>query len=112
MTSSKILAAGALAQGHCVEPDDIIPVIAAHFGVNLRDLRSQKRHRSVARPRMIAMYLVRGLTSSSFPEIGHLFGGRDHTTVISAVRKIEHRALRDPFLFQTLQELQFKLKRR
>jgi len=63
--------------------------VATYFDIKLHDLRGPKRLQSVARPRMIAMYLARKLTGSSFPEIGGRFGGKDHSTVISAVKKID-----------------------
>jgi chromosomal replication initiator protein len=69
--------------------------VAAYFDVKLHDLKGQKRHRAVAHPRMVAMYLSRKLTSMSFPEIGSRFGGKDHSTVISAVRKIERLCTED-----------------
>jgi len=70
--------------------------VAAYFDVKLHDLKGPKRHRAVAHPRMIAMYLARKLTKMSFPEIGSRFGGKDHSTVISAVRKIERLCAEDP----------------
>jgi chromosomal replication initiator protein len=70
--------------------------VASYFGVKLHDLKGPKRHRAVAHPRMVAMYLARKLTSMSYPEIGSRFGGKDHSTVISAVRKIERLAATDP----------------
>lgn len=63
--------------------------VATYFSVKLADLKGPKRHRAVAHPRAIAMYLARKLTAMSYPEIGSRFGGKDHSTVISAVRKIE-----------------------
>jgi chromosomal replication initiator protein len=70
--------------------------VASYFGVKLHDLKGPKRHRAVAHPRMVAMYLARKLTAMSYPEIGSRFGGKDHSTVISAVRKIERLAATDP----------------
>jgi chromosomal replication initiator protein len=70
--------------------------VASYFGVKLHDLKGPKRHRAVAHPRMVAMYLARKLTSMSYPEIGSRFGGKDHSTVISAVRKIERLCSTDP----------------
>jgi chromosomal replication initiator protein len=70
--------------------------VAAYFDIKLHDLKGPKRHRAVAHPRMIAMYLARKLTNMSFPEIGSRFGGKDHSTVISAVRKIEKLCAEDP----------------
>jgi chromosomal replication initiator protein len=70
--------------------------VASYFGVKLHDLKGPKRHRAVAHPRMVAMYLARRLTAMSYPEIGSRFGGKDHSTVISAVRKIERLCATDP----------------
>jgi len=67
--------------------------VADHYNLRLSDLISARRARAVARPRQVAMYLAKTLTSKSLPEIGRGFGGRDHTTVIHAVKKIE--ALRE-----------------
>ena len=69
--------------------DEIIRKVADHYNLRLTDLLSPRRARSVARPRQVAMFLSKMLTSKSLPEIGRRFGGRDHTTVIHAVRKIE-----------------------
>ena len=57
--------------------------------INLQEMLSQRRSRPLARPRQIAMYLAKSITSRSLPEIGRKFGGRDHTTVIHAVKKID-----------------------
>ncbi len=69
--------------------DEIQRRVAEYFNVKMGDMLSARRARSVARPRQIAMYLSKQLTTRSLPEIGRKFGGRDHTTVIHAVRKIE-----------------------
>lgn len=69
--------------------DEIQRRVAEYFHVKMGDMLSARRARSVARPRQIAMYLSKQLTTRSLPEIGRKFGGRDHTTVIHAVRKIE-----------------------
>jgi chromosomal replication initiator protein len=69
--------------------EDIQKRVSEHFNVRLTDMHSPKRLRSVARPRQIAMYLAKQLTSYSLPDIGRKFGGRDHTTVMHAVKKIE-----------------------
>jgi chromosomal replication initiator protein len=84
--------------------------VAAYFDVKLHDLKGPKRHRAVAHPRMIAMYLARRLTAMSFPEIGSRFGGKDHSTVISAVRKIERLAAQDPSLRSVLTTLESHLR--
>ncbi|MEX2298423.1 MAG: helix-turn-helix domain-containing protein, partial [Dongiaceae bacterium] len=62
---------------------------AEHFNIKLSEMTSARRARAVARPRQVAMYLAKQLTSRSLPEIGRKFGGRDHTTVMHAVRKVE-----------------------
>jgi chromosomal replication initiator protein len=69
--------------------------VAGYFDVKLHDMKGPKRHRAIAHPRMVAMYLARKLTKMSFPEIGGRFGGKDHSTVISA-RKIERLCGEDP----------------
>lgn len=69
--------------------DEIIRKVADHYNLRLTDILSPRRARSVARPRQVAMFLAKRLTSKSLPEIGRRFGGRDHTTVIHAVKKIE-----------------------
>lgn len=69
--------------------DEIIRKVADHYNLRMSDLLSARRARQVARPRQVAMYLAKTLTSKSLPEIGRRFGGRDHTTVIHAVRKVE-----------------------
>jgi chromosomal replication initiator protein len=69
--------------------DEIIRKVSDHYNLRMTDLLSPRRARSVARPRQVAMFLAKTLTSKSLPEIGRRFGGRDHTTVIHAVKKIE-----------------------
>ena len=69
--------------------DDIQRCVVKYFSLNMADLVSARRARDVARPRQIAMYLCKHMTARSLPEIGRKFGGRDHTTVIHAVRRIE-----------------------
>jgi chromosomal replication initiator protein len=69
--------------------DEIQKRVAEHFNLRLSDMHSARRARAVARPRQIAMYLSKQLTARSLPEIGRKFGGRDHTTVMHAVRKVE-----------------------
>ena len=69
--------------------EEIQKKVAEHFNIRLADMHSPRRSRSVARPRQIAMYLAKSITSRSLPEIGRKFGGRDHTTVMHAVKKIE-----------------------
>ncbi|MGA7744829.1 MAG: chromosomal replication initiator protein DnaA [Polyangia bacterium] len=86
--------------------------VATYFDIKLHDLRGPKRLQSVARPRMIAMYLARKLTGSSFPEIGHRFGGKDHSTVISAVKKIERLIAQDANLRSVVTTIESHLRQR
>lgn len=80
-----------LLRGSCrrVSIEDIQKKVADHFGIRLADILSPRRAREVARPRQIAMYLAKVMTEHSLPEIGRKFAGRDHTTIIHGVRKIE-----------------------
>ena len=76
--------------------DQIQRKVADYYNVRMGDMLSARRSRAVARPRQIAMYLSKQLTTRSLPEIGRKFGGRDHTTVIHAVRKVESLRESDP----------------
>ena len=69
--------------------DNIQKRVADYYKIRLGDLHSKTRTRSIARPRQVAMALAKELTNHSLPEIGNAFGGRDHTTVLHACRKIE-----------------------
>ena len=73
-----------------VKIEDIQRAVARHYNVSRADMLSSRRTANVVRPRQIAMYLAKTLTLRSLPEIGRRFGGRDHTTVLHAVRKIEN----------------------
>jgi chromosomal replication initiator protein len=75
--------------------EEIQKRVAEHFNIRISDMHSARRARSVARPRQVAMYLAKQLTSRSLPEIGRKFGGRDHTTVMHAVRKVDELRDRD-----------------
>ncbi|QFY44706.1 chromosomal replication initiator protein DnaA [Candidatus Methylospira mobilis] len=80
-------------QDRTVNVDNIQKTVAEYYKIRVSDLISSKRTRSVTRPRQIAMALAKELTNHSLPEIGHYFGGRDHTTVLHATRKVQE--LRD-----------------
>jgi len=75
--------------------DAIQKEVAQHFTIKIADMSSPRRARAVARPRQIAMYLAKQLTARSLPEIGRKFGGRDHTTVMHAVKKVEELMQQD-----------------
>jgi len=78
-----------------VDPQEIVRKVAEHFALRPEDLLGGGRRKEVVLPRQIAMYLVRELTRASLPEIGQLFGGRDHTTVLYAIQKIQELAESD-----------------
>ncbi len=89
-----------------ISTETILKRVSEFFNLNVSDLKSARRHKVVALPRQIAMYLARKLTSASFPEIGASFGGKDHTTVIHGVQKIERMLEKDPRLKQTLSAIE------
>ncbi|PBN41964.1 chromosomal replication initiator protein DnaA [Sphingobium sp. D43FB] len=84
-----MLADAVRANARRITVDEIQKVCAAHFRIDVSEMRSKRRARAVARPRQVAMYLAKKMTPRSLPEIGRIFGGRDHSTVIHAVRTIE-----------------------
>ncbi len=88
-----------------VRIEDIQRVVARHYNVSKADLLSSRRTRTIVRPRQIAMYLAKVLTPRSLPEIGRRFGGRDHTTVLHAVRKIEEMIQGDKTLAEEIELL-------
>jgi chromosomal replication initiator protein len=88
-----------------VKIEDIQRVVARQYNVSRADLLSSRRTANVVRPRQIAMYLAKALTLRSLPEIGRRFGGRDHTTVLHAVRKIETLASNDSALAEEIELL-------
>ena len=90
--------------------DEIQRRVAEHFNIRLSEMTSERRARAVARPRQVAMYLAKQLTTRSLPEIGRKFGGRDHTTVMHAVRKIEELTLSDRALAEDVELLRRMLQ--
>ena len=84
-------------------------LVASHFNLNIQELLSPRRSRSLARPRQIAMYLAKQHTTNSLPDIGRKFSNRDHTTVIHAVKKIEELIKKDNDIKQNVFELKRKL---
>lgn len=82
--------------------DDIQKKVAEYYNIRIADMHSARRARQVARPRQVAMYLAKQLTSRSLPEIGRKFGGRDHTTVMHAIRKVEDLLDKDPAFAEDL----------
>jgi chromosomal replication initiator protein len=93
-----------------VKIEDIQRIVARHYNVSRGDLLSSRRTANVVRPRQVAMYLAKTLTLRSLPEIGRRFGGRDHTTVLHAVRKIENLVGNDTALAEEIETLKRQLQ--
>ena len=85
--------------------DQIQKKVSEHFNLKISDMHSARRSRIIARPRQIAMYLSKNLTTRSLPEIGRKFGGRDHTTVIHAIKKVEELKKNDSNLSEDIEIL-------
>ena len=97
-------------QNRQISVENIQKTVADFYKIKVADMYSKKRPASIARPRQIAMYLAKELTQKSLPEIGELFGGRDHTTVLHAVRKIGGERTKNTELNQQLHVLEQTLK--
>ncbi len=109
-TTQKVLQDLLRSHDRKVTIDEIQKRVAEHFNVRMTDMHSARRARAVARPRQVAMYLAKQLTSRSLPEIGRKFGGRDHTTVMHAVRKIDELKLGDPSFAEDVELLRRMLE--
>ena len=99
-----------LEDNHQISIDKIISIVADRYGITARDIRGARRTRSISEPRQYAMYLSRKLTDHSYPEIGRQFGGKDHTTVLAAFRKLEKLVTSDEDLARTIREIETKLR--
>jgi chromosomal replication initiator protein len=97
-------------QNRQVGVENIQKTVADFYKIKVADMYSKKRPASIARPRQIAMYIAKEMTQKSLPEIGELFGGRDHTTVLHAVRKIAAERQKNTELNQQLHVLEQTLK--
>ena len=84
--------------------------VAEHYDLRMADMTSKRRPENIAFPRQIAMYLCRKLTAASLPEIGNAFGGRDHTTVIHAINKIEKKIKTEQDFSVTIESLIQQIK--
>jgi chromosomal replication initiator protein len=93
-----------------VTVDMIQKTVAEHYALKQADLISERRARAVARPRQVAMWLAKQITTRSLPDIGRRFGGRDHTTVLHAVRRIEALKAEDPAIARDVDVLLRKLR--
>ena len=101
--------AAAKFDGQRVTVASIQLVVAAYFSLEVADLKGKRRHLDISTPRMIAMYLSRQLTDASFPEIGRHFGGKDHTTVMHACKRIESLQAEDEGLRHAVESLRRRL---
>jgi len=97
-------------QNRQVGVENIQKTVADFYKIKVADMYSKKRPASIARPRQIAMYIAKEMTQKSLPEIGELFGGRDHTTVLHAVRKIAAERQKNTDLNHQLHVLEQTLK--
>ncbi|HWJ93659.1 MAG TPA: helix-turn-helix domain-containing protein, partial [Telluria sp.] len=97
-------------QNRQISVENIQKTVADFFNIKVADMYSKRRPANIARPRQIAMYLAKELTQKSLPEIGELFGGRDHTTVLHAVRKIAQDRAKSPEVNHELHVLEQTLK--
>ena len=105
-----MLADAVRANSRRITVDEIQKACAAHYRIDPAEMRSKRRARAVARPRQVAMYLAKKMTPRSLPEIGRIFGGRDHSTVIHAVRTIEEMRQSNPEIDSDIRKLQRQLE--
>jgi chromosomal replication initiator protein len=96
-------------EGRRITCDRIIKEVSGFFNLKITDLKGPRRHKIISLPRMVAMFLCRKMTRESFPEIGRKFGGRDHSTVINAVTKVERLISTDSELARTVRALERQL---
>ncbi len=89
--------------------ENIQKTICDYFNIRLGDLKAKRRTKNIALPRQVAMYLCRKYTTTSFPGIGHKFGGRDHSTVIHASKAVEKKLKEDPYFQATIEKLEKNL---
>lgn len=89
--------------------EKIQKTVAEHFQIKVAEIKSQKRLKNIVLPRQVAMYISRSLTNMSYPEIGEKFGGKDHSTIIHAIKKIQEKMTNDMSLKLTVEKLMTKL---
>lgn len=93
-----------------VSPEEVVKGVAEHYGLRAEEIRGAGRRKEVVLPRQIAMYLIRDVTHMSLPEIGQFFDGRDHTTVLYAIQKIQEAAETDHGLLQAIKTIKERLR--
>ncbi|MGB0907163.1 MAG: chromosomal replication initiator protein DnaA [Maricaulaceae bacterium] len=109
-TIQETLSDSRYAKGMRLTVDKIQRAVAEEFGITLNDMTSKRRARNIARPRQVAMYLCKKLTKRSLPDIGRRFGGRDHTTVMHAVKRIDELRADDATFNGRIQAVEAALK--
>jgi chromosomal replication initiator protein len=97
---------GPLASERQVSVEEVLKAVAAHYGLKVSELKSSRKSRYISRPRQVAMYLARRLTGLSFPEIGKALGGKDHSTVVKGVQRVEKMMAQDPELTDTVRAVE------
>jgi chromosomal replication initiator protein len=96
-------------KNRAVSTEQIQKIVAAYYGLKTSELKSAKRHKALVLARQVAMYLTRMLTSHSYPDIGQQFGGKDHSTIIHAIKKIDKMMIEDHQLRSTIDDLKKSL---
>ena len=109
-TTQSVLRDVLVAKERRITIEEIQRRVAAHYNIKPAELSSSRRAQAVVRPRHVAMYLAKQLTSRSLPEIGRKFGKRDHTTVMYAIRRIEELRPKDPALDEDVEQLRRSLE--
>ncbi|TVQ79173.1 MAG: chromosomal replication initiator protein DnaA [Bradymonadales bacterium] len=92
------------------DPEEIMKLVARQFRMSLNDLRSDKKTRELSTPRQLAMFLCRKYSNLSLPDIGTLFGGKNHTTVLHAIRRVGRMQASDPILRESVSKLETEIK--
>jgi chromosomal replication initiator protein len=90
--------------------DSIQKIVSTFYNIKLSDLKVKRKYKGYVLPRQIAMYLSRKMTTASLIEIGDKFGGKDHSTVLHSIKKIEEKVLQDPSFRETIENLQGRIK--
>jgi chromosomal replication initiator protein len=93
-----------------VELEQVLSAVAGHYGLKVGDLKGSKKTREITRPRQVAMYLARRLTSCSFPQIGRALGNKDHSTVVKGVKRLSEEMSADPDLAARVRSLERLLR--
>jgi len=109
--AKEVLASELCPRGRAIRIDDILEVVCRHFGAKVGELQSKRRSQSIVLPRQIAMFLARQLTELSLGEIGGFFGGRDHSTVVYALDKMERRRRVDSDFSVTISDLEHRIRK-